>query len=96
MRKTYHYNSWYACCARSLPARAQSVNNSRRCPYFSAKIGIQLSKLGSALAATRKKTEIGREELKALLRIGKDTIPKKAKVLQRDLELEKRKEKIKK
>jgi len=64
--------------------------------YFSAKIGIQLSKLGSALAATRKKTEIGREELKALLRIGKDTIPKEAKVLQRDLELEKRKQKIKK
>ena len=60
------------------------------------KIGIQLSKLGSALAATRKKTEIGREELKAFLRIGKDTIPKKAKVLQRDLELEKGKEKIKK
>jgi len=81
-------------CQR-LTAINQSVNNGR-CPYFSAKIGIQLSKLGSALAATRKKREIGREELKALLRIGKDTIPKEAKVLQRDLELEKRKQKIKK
>jgi len=85
------------CVACQEYAYSDSIgNNNSRCSYFCAKIGIQLSKLVSALAATRKKTEIGREELKSLLRIGKDTIPKKAKVLQRDLELEKGKEKIKK
>jgi len=71
---------------------AQSVNNDRSCLCFSAKTGIQLSELGSALAAARNKTEIGREELRALIRIGRDTIPKEGKALQRDLESEESKE----
>lgn len=45
------------------------------------RLGIQLAKLGKALAAIRNKKEITESELRILTRIAKDTIPKKVRIL---------------
>jgi len=45
------------------------------------RLGIQLAKLGKALAAIRNKEEITESELKILTRVARDTIPKKVKIL---------------
>jgi len=45
------------------------------------RIGIQLTKLGRSLAATRRRKEIGGEEFRILKRVGVDSIPKKVRVL---------------
>lgn len=81
--KLVHLANFIAICRTTVSRDPYRKNVLTYLPEYEigTRLGIQLAKLGTGLAAIREKETMGEDEFQILKRVGLDTVPKKVRVL---------------